>query len=328
MIHCIGNKGKAGKCWLLCKPPCWTHPSFKTLNSKPDGHASFDAAQVGFLDLWVYIAGSRPVFHPSVTPNPSFQSCSQCVHHPVFTGTGGCTRCKVPCLGQHNHPYQCRLSDEWIERRSLKGQTHTYHCTQWKYSLGLWDSQALIKSILISKLSQMECKPGPKSAWYNCFSEGFISEMDTWHWLIKSRGDVFLLSGMHWGSGDYWLFWLIHCTPTSGKWQLKLEGPFSALLSWTQFPSEISVSEKKENQWFQALVKVRVQGIEGKSLAVVNHGHSLNSLDLLHFSQGFDPESNLYFSFMSIVSSYDFDGYLVLWSELLKTAYSQFCINF
>lgn len=59
-------------------------------------------------------------------------------------------------------------------------------------------------------------------------------------------------------------------------------------------------------------MKVRVQGIEGKSLAIVNHGHSLNSVDLLHFSQGFDPESNLYFSFMSIVSSYDFDGYLVL----------------
>lgn len=142
--------------------------------------------------------------------------------------------------------------------------------------------------------------------------------MDPWHRLIKSRGDVFLLCGMHWGSGDYWLFWLIHCTPTSGKWQLRLEGPFSALLSWVQFPYEISVSEKKENQWFQALVKVRVQGIEGKSLAIVNHGHSLNSLDLLHFSQGFDRESNLYFSLISVVSLYDFNGYLVLWSELFK----------
>lgn len=61
-----------------------------------------------------------------------------------------------------------------------------------------------------------------------------------------------------------------------------------------------------------------MQDIQGKSLAIVNHGRSLNSVDLLHFSQGFDPESNLYFSFISIVSLHDFDCSLVLQSVLFK----------
>ena len=75
-------------------------------------------------------------------------------------------------------------------------------------------------------------------------------------------------------------------------------------------------------------MKVRVQDIQGKSLAIVNHGHSLNSADLLHFSRGFDPESNLYFSFISIVSLYDFDCSLVLQSVLFKMDYSQCSVNF
>jgi len=59
-------------------------------------------------------------------------------------------------------------------------------------------------------------------------------------------------------------------------------------------------------------VKVRVQDIQGKSLAVVNHGHSIHSVDLLHFSQEVDPECNLCFSFTFIVSLHDFDYSLIL----------------
>lgn len=75
-------------------------------------------------------------------------------------------------------------------------------------------------------------------------------------------------------------------------------------------------------------MKVRVQDIQGKSLAIVNHGHSLNSVDLLHFSLGFDPESNLYFSIISVVSLYDFDYSLVLQSMLFKMDYRQCSVNF
>lgn len=68
----------------------------------------------------------------------------------------------------------------------------------------------------------------------------------------------------------------------AGKWQPKMKGPYSALHSWAQFPTEISISMKNQNQWSEALLEVRVQDIQGKSLAIVNHGHSLNSADLLH----------------------------------------------
>lgn len=69
------------------------------------------------------------------------------------------------------------------------------------------------------------------------------------------------------------------------EWQLEIKELYSALLSWAQHPTEINVSKKRENQWSQALVKVRVQDIQGKSLAIVNRGHSLKSVDLLPFSQ-------------------------------------------
>lgn len=75
-------------------------------------------------------------------------------------------------------------------------------------------------------------------------------------------------------------------------------------------------------------MKVKVQDIQGKSLAIVNHGHTFNSADLLHFSQGFDPESNLYFSLISIVSLYDFDCSLVLQTLLFKIDYSPPSVNF
>lgn len=75
-------------------------------------------------------------------------------------------------------------------------------------------------------------------------------------------------------------------------------------------------------------MQVRVQDMQGKSLATVNRGHSLNSVDLLHFSQGFDPASNLYFSFISIVSLYNFDCSLVLQLVLFKMDYSQYAVNF
>lgn len=74
-------------------------------------------------------------------------------------------------------------------------------------------------------------------------------------------------------------------------------------------------------------MKVRVQDIQGKSLAIVNHGHSLNSVDLLHFSLGFDPESDLYFSIISVVSLYDFDC-LVLQAVPFKMDYRQCSVNF
>lgn len=114
----------------------------------------------------------------------------------------------------------------------------------------------------------------------------------------------------------------------AGKWQLRMKGPYSALLSCAQFPTEIIFLEKKVNQWPQALVKVRVQDMRGKSLTIVNYGHSLNAVDLLHFSQGFDPETNLYFSFISIVSLHSFDCSLFLQSVLFKMDYSQHSDNF
>lgn len=112
------------------------------------------------------------------------------------------------------------------------------------------------------------------------------------------------------------------------EWQLKIKGSYSALLSRAQYPTEINVSKKRENQWSPALVEVRVQDIQGKSLVIVNRGHSLKSVDLLHFSQGFDPESNLYFSFISTALLYDFDCSFVLQSMLFTLDYNQCSVNF
>lgn len=240
LIHCVGNKGEAGKCWLLCKPPRWAHPSFKTLKWNLMATLllmqhrlvfwTYECTLLAHVQYFIHQLPqtllARAVLSVFITPSllvlvtgPDARSC-------VWVNT------ITP------------ISADWVTNRLREdpwGDSATH--------IIVYNGNILLVFKTLKYLKRASSsKNGPKwSAWYNCFSEGLIPEMDPWHWLIKSRGDVFLLSGMHWGSGDYWLFWLIHCTPTSGKQQLKLEGPFSALLSWVQFPSEISVSEKKES---------------------------------------------------------------------------------
>lgn len=75
-------------------------------------------------------------------------------------------------------------------------------------------------------------------------------------------------------------------------------------------------------------MEVRVQDIQGKSLVIVNHCHSLNSVDLLHLGQGSDPESNLYFVFTSIISSHTFDCSLLLQAVLFEMANTQCSVYF
>lgn len=72
LIHCVGNKVKAGKCWFLCKPPCWTNPSFKTLNSKPDGYCFFSCSTGWFsgpVSVHCWLMSS---FLSISNPKPSF----------------------------------------------------------------------------------------------------------------------------------------------------------------------------------------------------------------------------------------------------------------